>query len=60
MDERIRELIRRQTEWQESRKNLTWEEKLHMVAQVREEVARLLPAYRRRAPNPQPAQEHEK
>jgi len=49
MDERIRKLIEQQTQWQQSRKDLSWEEKIRMVAAVKDELARLLPAYRRQS-----------
>ena len=43
----ILELLERQSRWQKSRKDLTWEEKVRMIEQVRAEVARWLPAYRK-------------
>ena len=47
MDENIRALFERQARWQESRKDLSWEEKIRMIEQVKDEVARWLPEYRR-------------
>jgi hypothetical protein len=47
MDESIRALFERQARWQESRKDLSWEEKIRMVEQVKDGVARWLPEYRR-------------
>jgi len=46
MDESIRELFERQARWQQSRKDLSWEEKIRMVERVKDEVARWLPEYR--------------
>ena len=39
MVEEIRELLERQTRWQKSRKDLTWEEKVEMLERVREDYA---------------------
>ena len=47
MNEVIQNLLERQSRWQKSRKDLSWEEKVRMIEQVRDEVARLLPAYRK-------------
>ncbi len=46
MNEAVRKLLAKQSDWQKSRKDLSWDEKIRMVEQVREEVARWLPAYR--------------
>ncbi|HKM90419.1 MAG TPA: hypothetical protein VJX29_07385 [Candidatus Acidoferrales bacterium] len=47
MNDAIRNLLAKRSLWQKSRKDLSWEEKIHMVEQVRDEVARWLPAYRK-------------
>jgi len=47
MIDAVRYLLAKQSHWQKSRKDLSWEEKIHMVEQVRDEVARWLPAYRK-------------
>jgi hypothetical protein len=39
MDEEIRKLLERQARWQESRKDLSWEEKVGMIERVRQEFA---------------------
>lgn len=44
MDERIRKLLEKQAEWQESRKDLSWEEKVRMIQSVREDFARWVAA----------------
>jgi hypothetical protein len=47
MDDGVRELFERQARWQVGRKDLSWEEKIRMVEQVKDEIARWLPEYRR-------------
>ena len=46
MNKSILELLKKQGRWQAGRKDFTWEEKIRMVEAVREEFARLLPAFR--------------
>jgi len=46
MNRSARELLRKHSHWQESRKDLTWEEKIRMVEAVRAEFAQMLPVYR--------------
>jgi hypothetical protein len=47
MNEMIRNLLKKQAQWQKSRKELSWEEKVRMIERVKDDVARWLPAYRK-------------
>ena len=41
MNRDVQELLRRQAQWQRSRKNLPWPEKIRMAEQVRDSIGTL-------------------
>lgn len=44
----IQDLFRRQTEWQKSRRALTWAEKIRLVEAIREDILKLRATAHRR------------
>lgn len=48
----LEELLRRQAEWQRSRRSLTWPEKIRMAERVRESVKQLRAQPRPPRPGP--------
>jgi hypothetical protein len=52
MDERIRELLQRQAQWQTGRKSLAWPDKLRLSVKMRQAVVTLRAAATHRTPVP--------